>query len=75
MKIVFEYKDDENRVVSLVQGICSYPTRSLVKSERFVKATLPNEYEGDESLLGKLRASAHHDYVNNEDLFEFIGGD
>jgi len=75
MKMIFEYLDDEKRVVDLVPGIASYPTRSLKNSQRFIKATLPNEYQEDEAFLSKIRNSAHHDYVDSEDLFSFIGGD
>ena len=74
MNIVFEYKDDPKKVVSLVQGIASYPTRSI-NGQRFIKATLPVEFKDDKSMLAKIGASAHHDYIGGDDLFEFIGDD
>ena len=72
MKIVLHYETGANMALDYNPLKSSLPTRHPDTGERYIHAILPGELKDDEAYLKRLRASAYHEVVGSDDLFEFI---
>jgi len=72
MKIILQYEDGPNQVLDYNPNSSSLATRHPDTDERYIHAKMPEELKEDVPYIYRLKASAHHDYIGNDDLFEFI---
>ena len=72
MKIVLNYKTGANQVLDYNPNSSSLPTRHPDTEERYIHAIIPSEIKDEKEYLHRLTASAHHEFIGSEDLFEYI---
>ena len=72
MKIILQYEDGPNQVLDYNPNSSSLATRHPDTDERYIHAKMPVELKEDVPYIYRLKNSAHPEFIETDDLFEFI---
>jgi len=74
MNIKLFYKSDEPRMIKYENNVSSISTRSIINSERFIRAVMPEEVSTDKVFMKRLFSSAER-FIKYNDVFDIVGSE